>query len=77
MKNYAALTADGWKPLTKRIEKTLTVFRDLNGYVWNGETFQMPVPEKQQKFYGKTMDRVQKIAIGYGDLRFITSGKGD
>lgn len=71
-KNYAALTADGWKPLTKRTERTLTVFRDLEGNAWDGETFRMPVPEKQQEIYGKTMDRTQKVAISYGDLRFIT-----
>lgn len=63
-RNFAALTSTGWKPLTKREERTLTVFRDLDGNAWDGEHFEMPVPEKRQSMFGQTMVCTQKIAIG-------------
>lgn len=67
-RNYAALTADGWKKVHRYTEGVMEVFRTLDGHIWEGEPFIQKLTEKEARFYGEDTIRViQKIAMRAAD----------
>lgn len=68
-KNYAALTSTGWEKI-RRVDDAngMSTFRYLNGFLWSGAGFTIPLTEKEQEFYGDSCRKVfQKIAISASD----------
>lgn len=61
--NAAGLTPTGWEKLRVRQDYNTTTFRHLNGFLWSGASFPMEVPEDQKKYYGDSINVMQKIAL--------------